>query len=170
MRVKIFLGVLLVCAVGGMLAAQSLEPLHIKTGLWEVTIKMNGTLPIPPEMLAKMSPEQRAKIEERFKAQMGENTYKECLTKEKLEKNAMFEKDREGCTRTVGTATGSKVDVHLTCDKKGNNIDIALLIEALNSETVKGTTHITSNGGTSAFNMTSTFNGKWVGASCGDVK
>ena len=170
MRMKILLGVLLVCAVGGV-AAHSLEPLHIKTGLWEVTITMNGTLPIPPEALAKMPPEQRAKLEERLKAQLGgENTYKECLTKEKLEKNMMFEKDREGCTRTVGTATGSKVDVRMTCDKKGNKIDIAMLIEALNPETVKGTTHITSNGGTAAFNMNSTFNGKWVGASCGDVK
>ena len=82
----------------------------------------------------------------------------------------MFEKDREGCTRTVGTANGSKVDVHLTCDKKGNKFDIAVLIEALNAETVKGTTHITSNGGSAAFNMNSTFNGKWIGASCGDVK
>jgi hypothetical protein len=109
-------------------------------------------------------------MEERMKSMGGENTYKECLTKEKLEKNAMFEKDREGCTRSVGAATGSKVDVHLTCDKKGNKIDIALLIEALNSETVKGTTHIMSNGGSSAFNISSTFHGKWVGASCGDVK
>ena len=67
MGVKILLGILLVCAVGGV-AAQSLEPLHIKTGLWEVSIKMNGTIPIPPEALAKMPPEQRAKIEERLKS------------------------------------------------------------------------------------------------------
>ena len=170
MRMKILLGVLLVFAVGG-LAAQSLEPLHIKTGLWEVSIATSGTIPIPPEVLAKMPPEQRAKLEERMKAQMGgENTYKECLTKEKLEKNAMFEKDREGCTRTVGTATGSKVDVHFTCDKKGTKVDIALLIEALNPETVRGTTHISTNGGAAAFNMSSTFNGKWIGAACGDVQ
>jgi Protein of unknown function (DUF3617) len=111
-------------------------------------------------------------MEERIKARAeGENkTYKECLTKEKLEKHVMFEKDREGCTRTVSNSTGSKVDVHYTCDRKGNKVDIALLIEALNPETVKGTTHISSSGGTAAFNMSSTFNGKWVGAACGDVQ
>ncbi len=171
MRMKILLGVLLVCAVGGV-AAQSLEPLHIKTGLWEVSLTISGTIPIPPEVLAKMPPEQRAKMEERIKARAeGQNkTYKECLTKEKLEKHEMFEKDREGCTRAVNSSTGSKVDVHYTCDRKGNKVDIALLIEALNPETVKGTTHISSSGGTAAFNMSSTFNGKWVGAACGDVQ
>lgn len=171
MRMKIFLGVLLVAAVGGV-AAQKLEPLHVKPGLWEVNMTMSGTIPIPPEALAKMPPEQRAKLEERMKARAeGETTTrKECLTKEKLEKSMIFDQEHKDCTRTVGAATGSKVDLHFTCDKKGNKIDIAVVMEALNPETVKGTTHISSSGGTAAFNMGSTFSGKWVGAACGDVE
>jgi hypothetical protein len=101
----------------------------------------------------------------------GENkTYKECLTKEKLEKSMMFEHEHKDCTRVVTTSTGSKVDLHFTCDKKGNKVDVAVVMEALNSETVKGTTRITSSGGTAAFNMSSAFNGKWMGAACGDVE
>jgi hypothetical protein len=39
-----------------------LEPLNVKIGLWEntTTISSSGAVGIPPERLAKMSPEQRA--------------------------------------------------------------------------------------------------------------
>lgn len=171
MRMKILLGVLLVFAVGG-LAAQKMEPLHIKPGLWEMTITSSGQIPIPPEALARLTPEQRAKFEERMKARAeGETkTHKECLTKEKLEKSMMFEHEHQDCTRSVNTSTGSKLDLHFTCDKKGTKVDVAVLMEALNSETVKGTTHITGNGATNTFNMSSAFLGKWVSAACGDVE
>ena len=157
MRMKILLGVLLVLAVGG-LAAQKMEPLNVKPGLWEVSITTSGTIPIPPEALAKMPPEQRAKMEERMRARAeGENTIrKECLTKEKLEKSMLFEHEHKDCTRSVTTSTGSKLDLHFTCDKKGNKVDVAVVMEAVNSETVKGTTRISSSGGTAAFNMNST--------------
>ena len=44
-------------------AADKPKPLNLKLGLWEATslISMSGAPPIPPEMLAKMTPAQRAK-------------------------------------------------------------------------------------------------------------
>ncbi len=174
MRMKIVLGALLVFAVGG-LAAQKMEPLNVKTGQWEMTVTSRTQMPIPPEALAKMTPEQRARMEERLKARAeGETSiHKECLTKEKLEKSLMFEQDRKDCTRTVGTSTGSKTDVHLTCDMKGTKLDIAILLEALNAEHVKGTIHMSTAGGTggvSGMNMNSTVTGKWIGAVCSDTE
>ena len=46
-------------------AADKLTPLNIKEGLWEMTVthSMTGMPAIPPETLAKMPPEQRARIE-----------------------------------------------------------------------------------------------------------
>ena len=45
-------------------AADKIQSLNLKVGLWEVThtTSLTGTPPIPPEMLAKMTPEQRAEF------------------------------------------------------------------------------------------------------------
>ena len=45
-------------------AAEYAKP-NIKPGLWEVTVtpKVSGEMPIPEDQLAKMTPEQRAKVE-----------------------------------------------------------------------------------------------------------
>lgn len=47
------------------------QPLNIKTGLWETTstLKMSGDMPIPAGMLDKLTPEQRARLDERMKGQ-----------------------------------------------------------------------------------------------------
>ncbi|HTE88846.1 MAG TPA: hypothetical protein VK639_07845 [Terriglobales bacterium] len=51
-------------------AADKLQPLNVKTGLWETTTTRitSGEIPIPAEMLARLTPEQRAKMEARMKA------------------------------------------------------------------------------------------------------
>jgi hypothetical protein len=60
-------------------------PLDIKMGLWESTTTMERcrTPPIPPELLERLTPEQRAKIEEHAKAQQGAKTTtrKHCIKK-----------------------------------------------------------------------------------------
>ena len=52
-----------------------ITPPNIKTGLWEMseTHTMTGMPPmsIPPEALARMTPEQRAQMEEHMKNSMG---------------------------------------------------------------------------------------------------
>lgn len=165
---------LMAAALG--LAAQKLERLQVKPGLWEVTTNMtrSGTMPISPELLAKMSPEQRARMEERMKAQ-GENASrarvrKSCVTKEKLEKSDMFE-ERQSCKRTVVTSTGSKMEVRAECDSPhGAKINVSTVVEALDSENIKGSMQMSASGGENTMNMNSTFTGKWLGAACGDVQ
>jgi hypothetical protein len=158
------------------LAAQKLQPLNVKTGLWEVSTTMTrtGQLPISPDVLAKMTPEQRARIEERMKAQ-GENAQrarvrKSCITKEKLEKHDMFE-ERQSCKRTVVTSTGSKMEVKAECDSPhGTKINVSTVAEALDSENIKGSMQMSASGAENTMNMNATFTGKWIGAACGDVE
>jgi hypothetical protein len=75
--------------------AQEKIRLNLKEGLWETTHTMNmsGMPPIPADALAKMRPEQKARIEAMM-SQRGvggtatTDTSKSCITKEKLEKSA----------------------------------------------------------------------------------
>ena len=68
--------------------AADLQALDVKTGQWETTTsgQMTGMPAIPPEVLAKLTPEQRAKMESAMGARGAKpivSTY--CLTKDKLE-------------------------------------------------------------------------------------
>ncbi len=96
-------------------AADKIQPLNVKTGLWETTrtTTTSGQMPIPPELLARLTPEQRAKMEERMKANSAEktraSTSKSCMTKEKLEK-APFSDEQKNCTRTIVRSTSSEAE------------------------------------------------------------
>ncbi len=60
-------------AVAAQVATQKLTPLQVKTGLWEVTTNTTRTrqMPMSPDLMARMTPEQRAKMEEGMKANAG---------------------------------------------------------------------------------------------------
>lgn len=51
------------------------QPLNVKTGLWEstTTSTTSGQMPLPSDMLAKLSPDQRARIEARMNANSAAN-------------------------------------------------------------------------------------------------
>src|SRR5579872_2966162 len=81
--------------------AQEIKPIDIKTGLWETTTKMEmAGMPqmpqIPPERLAQMPPEARARVEALMKGQGG-GTARSCITREMLDKGLNFNADK-ACT------------------------------------------------------------------------
>jgi hypothetical protein len=86
-------------AAGLVEAAEIVKP-NIKPGLWEVsnTPQVSGEMPIPEEQLAKLTPEQRARMEAAMKAAMASggkpHVYKECMTPEKIAGG--FDIDRHG--------------------------------------------------------------------------
>jgi len=175
MKRKMLLGVAclwpLACA-----AADQVQPLNVKLGLWETTttVQMSGAPPIPAEMLEKLSPEQRAKLEAAMKARQtqGPSTTvrKECLTKEKLDKSLAFGgENRQSCKQTIVSATGSKEDIRVECtgEIKGSG---EIHVEALNSENVQGSMHMTANAAGATMHTQSTFKARWLGASCGTTK
>ncbi len=172
-RVLLAVSVLLSCAVW---PADKLQPLNVKLGLWEVTQTtfMPGLPQIPPEALAKMPAEQRARFEESMKQNMsgspGTMTTKSCETKEKLEKQMLFNDKNMECTRTMVSSSSRKMEMKIHCDHEGMKSDGTLRIDAVNSENVKGTIQMTSTGGGRAMNVNSNFTAKWLGPDCGAVK
>jgi hypothetical protein len=157
-------------------AADNIAPLNVKEGLWEVTVthSMSGmpAMPnIPPDALAKMPPDQRARIEAMMNGQPSTDVRKECITKEKLEKHSAFSANRGDCTRTVVSSTGSKLELKFHCEEKQSSSDGTFVMEALASDNVKGTMHSvikTSSGKT--MNMDFTITSKYLGSACGDVQ
>jgi Protein of unknown function (DUF3617) len=151
------------------------QPLNVKTGAWETTYvtTISGTPPIPADMLAKMTPEQRA----RFQEAMGRmasgtprtRTYKTCETKKDLEKDP-FEDKENSCVGTVLTSTGSKMEVHEVCTMEDAKVDAKVHIEAVDSEHVTGTVQSNASGGGNTMNINGTFTSKWLGAICTDQR
>lgn len=159
-------------------ATDSIVPLNVKEGLWEVTVTHSMTgMPnssmanIPPDALAKMTPEQRAHVEAMMGGKPSTDVRKECVTKEKLEKNSAFSNNRGDCTRTVVNSTGRKLEVKFHCEEKQSSSDGTFVMEALGSDNVKGTMHMVANTG-SGHNMTMDFTitSRYLGQDCGDVK
>ncbi len=178
MQTKLFLA-LIVFSLSVLWATDKITPLNVKEGLWEITVTHSMTgmpaMPaIPPDALAKMPPEQRARIEAAMKQSgMGGPTTdvrKDCITKEKLEKQTAFSDNRKECTRTVVNSTGNKLEIKLHCEDKQTSTDGTLLVEALSSDNVKGSMHFVTNSNSRTMNMDFTFSSRYLGPACGDVK
>jgi len=158
------------------LAQDKITHLDIKMGLWETTNENNVSgLALPADMVARLTPEQRAKMEAMIAARQGQGSKttvtKSCVTKEKMEKDYMFGENREECTRTVLNSTSSKLDVKLVCSDKEHKMksEGTFHLDVVNSELVKGTIHMTM-AGESTMKMDHSFTSKYLGAACGDVK
>jgi hypothetical protein len=165
-RIAFPLASALFCA--GICAAQT--PLNIKTGEWESTVSSdtNGQLPVPQEMIDKMTPEQRAKMEAMMKARgmQGPRTSvtKHCIKKEDLDKP--FGNDNKSCKPTIVTSSATKQEIHMECDMGGGKQVGTLKFEAVDSSTVRGSMQMSASNGGRTMNVNSTFSGKWLGSAC----
>jgi hypothetical protein len=154
----------------------SLKPLNIKPGLWESTrtVKTAGEMPIPAELLNRLTPEQRARMEERMKAHSAAHsnatTEKHCVTREHLEKDRLKLAEAKECTTTVLNSTSTSVKAKLVCDTEGMHATGSLELVAADQEHLNGSYHSTMNGNGHTMNMEGTWTSKWLDASCGDVK
>jgi len=147
----------------------------VKLGLWETTItsQMSGLPPIPPDALARMTPEQRARMEAAIKARSGQpntTTSRSCVTKEKLEKGGTFGQEPKNCTHSVLESSRSKAEVKFACEEEAMKMTGTVRYEALDSEHVKGSTDMAMSGNGRTMNASSTFTSKWVGPACGNVE
>jgi uncharacterized protein DUF3617 len=175
MKRAILIGLGLLCAAS-LWAADKIQPLDVKLGLWETTLttETSGMPPIPPEMLAKMTPEQKAKMEAMMKQRQAEGpktqSIKKCMTKEDLNKTTFMGKDDPQCTKTVITSTSHKLEGKMECTYGGGKQSGTFLVETADSGNVKGETHMVMSGGANTMTANSHFTSKWLGAACGDVK
>ena len=158
-------------------SADKLQPLDVKVGLWEVTTTSSnmGEMPIPADVLAKLTPEQRARMEERMKASSAGQTKttvrKSCLTREKLEKTFDFGDERlQSCSRTLISSSGSRLEVRVQCADRDVKANFVLQVDALNSEHAKGSVRGAASGNDHTLNADTTFTARWIGAACGEVR
>jgi hypothetical protein len=181
MRSKLLSAMIFVFSATVLRAADNIAILNVKEGLWEVTSTHSMTgmpaMPtIPPETLAKMPPEQRAKVEAMMKGGMGApktEVRQDCVTKEKLQRQMAFDQNRKECTRTVVGSTGSRLEVKFHCENQGKDqmsTDGTFLVEVTSSDSAKGSMHAVTSGNGRNMNMDFTFSSKYLGPACGDVK
>lgn len=169
LRISFPLASALFCAVA--CAAQT-TPLNVKTGEWESTItnETSGQLPVPQEMIDKMTPEQRAKIEAAMKARgmQGPRTTvnKHCVKKEDLDKPFAKNDEKKACKQTILTSSATKQEVHMECEMGGGKQVGTLRLEALDSSTVKGSMQMAASNGGRTMNVNSSFSAKWLGPAC----
>jgi hypothetical protein len=156
--------------------AAKLQPLNVKPGLWESTrtIKRAGEMAIPAEMLNRLTPEQRARMEERMKAnstaRTNSTTEKHCVTQEDLERDRLKLAEARECTTTVLNSTSTSVKAKLVCEIEGMHATGTLELLAVDPEHVNGSYQSTINGNGHPMNVEATWTAKWLGSSCGNVK
>lgn len=153
-----------------------LQSLNIKPGLWESTrtMKRTGEMGIPTEMLNRLTPEQRTRMEERMKANSGGHTSteteKHCVTREDLEKDRLKIAEAKECTTTVVNSTSTNVKGKIVCETAGMHATGMLELVAVDPEHVNGSYHSTVDGNDHTMNLEGTWTSKWLGSSCGDAK
>jgi len=169
---KVFIGLLL----GSFLtfgAADNVQPLNVKAGLWEVntTSAVSKDNVLPAALLEKLTPEQRARIEERIKASRSDTLIttikKRCLSREQLRRGLLFRPDGRSCTWTLLTSTRNKVEMRGDCVDQGFKTEARLQIAALSPDEAEGSLQFSTNGENTIPPATSsTFKAKWIGPRC----
>ena len=154
-------------------AVASTQSLNVKPGLWEVT-SITQSSGMPAMDLSKLPRGQRAQIEAAMKKQMAERaspkTARECMTKEKIEKELFQDKDMDpSCKRTSIANTPALQELKIECTG-AQKMTGAMRFEAINPENVKGTVKMAAERPGQTMNVTSSFTAKWLGPDCGDVK
>ena len=167
----------LAVTIGSILLAHAAGPsLDVKTGLWEITSTgaTTGAPPIPPEALAQMTPEQRAKMESAMQAAISRNNQphvsKSCITQKQLEKAPNFaEQHDKSCKQTIVTRTSSVVETRIECSGP-QKMSGTFRFQAVSRETIRGEVSMVLSSGGNAMTSKHTLDGKWLGADCGNVK
>ena len=155
-------------------ASIQFQPLNVRTGLWEntLTTTMGGDSMIPANLLSRMSPERRAKMEaamrERASANGHTTTYQSCVTADELKKTPFA--DKQNCTEKLLSSTSTDAQIQFACTMEDIKANGTLQIHATSTTAVQGTGSGTATGNGQTMNISSTMTGRWVNADCGDVK
>ncbi|MEO6972060.1 MAG: DUF3617 domain-containing protein [Rhodoferax sp.] len=148
------------------------DSFNVKTGAWEMTTTAVSTGNfMPPEMLARMSPEQRARMERAMQAHSGKPTTavdKHCVTKEDLDQDGFFKSDNENqCSRKIVQKSATRVVLEQTCGAPRAST-ATVIVEIQTPESVTTAIDIVMAGGNGKVHMQG--HGRWLGASCAGIK
>ena len=167
-----FRTVMLVAAVSAPTLALGAEKLNVKLGLWETTwsTETRGMPPLPKELLDRMSPDQRKKMEADLRAAQAKgpdvHTDRECITQKDLDKPFEPENTKE-CTHTIVTATRSTQEIRIVCSG-GMPGSGSMKVSATNPETMTGSLDLKLGQGAESMTIKGQMKGRWIASDCGD--
>jgi hypothetical protein len=155
MRKSIAVAMICLAASLALAATGDMQPLKVKTGLWQMTQTINWT-GIPPQYAAAL----RNGIPFH---------YQSCVKESDLTKNPWANGSGQKCSWTVLSSNGTDMEVEGTCNSADNN-DMSLQmhgkIHAVDSESGTGSMDVTLSGNGMNANGHGDYTGKWIGASC----
>ena len=161
----------------GAITSAVAEPLDIKPGLWQMTVRgeMHGMPPIPEEQLRGLSPQQRAAIEKMMaeSAKPHIRELKQCITQEDLNKSEdLFSTDQPGmkCNNKLSKHSGKSMSGTIDCAKDKTRSTGEFSYEAKDREHVTGKVSMTITNGANTMTMKGTMSGRWLGAECTKTK
>jgi hypothetical protein len=110
---------------------------------------------IPAALLERLTPEQRARVEERMKAKssdppkMTRQEYCLTLTRKQLENGVTFGQDRKSCTRSIFASTSNKLEMRIECGSQNQKNEAVgtLQLETTDPEKLQGSIRLTLDGG-----------------------
>jgi hypothetical protein len=146
------------------------DALNVKTGAWEMTTTTLITgMPMPAEALAKMTPEQRTRMEAMIATRAGKpskHVSKSCVTKEDLDQDSMIKSDNVDCKKEVISRSTTKIVVTETCEAP-NASTSNVIIEAKTPENVVANMDMTQPGASGKIQVN--IDGRWLDASCAGI-
>lgn len=149
------------------------DALAVKTGLWETTSvsTMSGmpAMNLPADRLAKMSPAQRAQMEQMMQQMgaRGPQTHKtrSCITDKDLKEGAFRGADGSGqqnCKYTQVASSARHQEVTFQCNSDGHKGTGRMVIDAPDSTHVQGNIDVKTDSVTMNIKLT----GQWLSSSC----
>jgi hypothetical protein len=159
-----------------LVGADNAITIDVKPGLWETTVKseMSGVtmqMPqIPEETLAKMPPEQRARVEAMMKGRgmNNTNTTRSCITREMISQGLAYQNDKS-CSYKLTGSSSSRQDIHVECTRGPQQTVGDMAIDRVDAEHTHGSMNMKMSGNTS-MSMKMSFDAKFISSDCGDVK
>jgi hypothetical protein len=138
--------------------------LNIASGLWEITATPKMTGAIPDNLTA----DQRAKMEAAMGKAMQPRTYKECLTRDKLE-SAFQQGQGPSCQKTVLANSATELQTREQCsDAKGvRQLDVHM--QASTPQTLAGAVNMVVTKTGKTITIHNDLQGKWVASDCAGV-
>ena len=131
-----------------------LQPLNVKTGLWQIIEKITWT-GLPPQAMRSAPPT---------------TTYKSCVREKDLSGNPWAEGSGEKCSWRVVNSTGSDMELRGTSCNMGTEYGMAAdvhgKIHVQDSEHGTGSMDVTLTGNGQTMHGHADYTGKWIAASC----
>jgi len=148
------------------------DSLNMKTGTWEITMTTVTTgMPIPPEALDRMLPEQRAKVEEAMRARAGKarsHVTKSCVTQNDLDQNLLLKSaDANRCKKKIISKSSRKIAFQQTCTPPRASTS-NVKIEAKTPERIAASMDIVQEGASGKIHVD--IRGRWLSTGCAAIK